>query len=93
MVARWWSTWKGHSEQLFIRRWHLQSLFASRVSGLPAATRDLLLLAALDGTGDLGVLKGAAAGQQRGIEHLARRNGRGWCRSMRAPADWCFVIR
>lgn len=48
----------------------LQSLFASRVSGLPAATRDLLLLAVLDGTGDLSVLKGAASGQ-RGIEDLA----------------------
>jgi hypothetical protein len=47
----------------------LQSLFASRVSGLPAATRDLLLLAALDGTGDLGVLRGAVSGQ-RGIEDL-----------------------
>jgi AAA ATPase domain len=47
----------------------LQSLFASRVSGLPAATRELLLLAVLDGTGDLGVLGGAATGQG-GIEDL-----------------------
>jgi DNA-binding CsgD family transcriptional regulator len=48
----------------------LQSLFASRVSGLPAATRDLLLLAVLEGTGDLGVLRGTASGQG-GIEDLA----------------------
>ncbi|WLW58737.1 ATP-binding protein [Streptomyces sp. YU58] len=38
----------------------LQSLFVSRVRSLPAATRDLLLLATLDGTGDLGVLSAAA---------------------------------
>ncbi|MGY0489370.1 AAA family ATPase [Streptomyces sp. WG-D5] len=38
----------------------LQSLFTSRVRTLPAATRDLLLLATLDGTGDLGVLSAAA---------------------------------
>jgi DNA-binding CsgD family transcriptional regulator len=48
----------------------LQSLFASRVSGLPAAARELLLLAVLEGTGDLSVLKGAMSGQ-RGIEDLA----------------------
>ena len=38
----------------------LQSLFVSRVQALPATTRDLLLLATLDGTGDLGVLSAAA---------------------------------
>ncbi|MVO85389.1 AAA family ATPase [Streptomyces sp. p1417] len=38
----------------------LQSLFVSRVRSLPAATRTLLLLATLDGTGDLGVLSAAA---------------------------------
>ncbi|MFF4761255.1 AAA family ATPase [Streptomyces sp. NPDC001292] len=38
----------------------LQSLFVSRVRSLPAATRALLLLATLDGTGDLGVLSTAA---------------------------------
>ncbi|WP_320782889.1 helix-turn-helix transcriptional regulator [Streptomyces sp. CRN 30] len=37
----------------------LQSLFADRVRGLPAATRALLLLAVLDDTGDLGVLSAA----------------------------------
>jgi DNA-binding CsgD family transcriptional regulator len=37
----------------------LQALFASRVSGLPARTRRLLLLAALDGTGDVRVLQAA----------------------------------
>ncbi|WP_229840630.1 helix-turn-helix transcriptional regulator [Streptomyces brasiliensis] len=38
----------------------LQSVFASRVRSLPAGTRTLLLLATLDGTGDLGVLSAAA---------------------------------
>lgn len=38
----------------------LQSVFVSRVRSLPATTRTLLLLAALDGTGDLGVLSAAA---------------------------------
>ncbi|GGM18427.1 LuxR family transcriptional regulator [Streptomyces fumigatiscleroticus] len=38
----------------------LQSLFATRVRSLPAATRALLLLATLDDTGDLGVLSAAA---------------------------------
>jgi AAA ATPase domain len=34
----------------------LEQLFASRIDHLPASTRDLLLLAVLDGTGDLVVL-------------------------------------
>jgi DNA-binding CsgD family transcriptional regulator/tetratricopeptide (TPR) repeat protein len=38
----------------------LQALFATRVSDLPAVTRRTLLIAALDGTGDLGVLPGTA---------------------------------
>jgi DNA-binding CsgD family transcriptional regulator len=38
----------------------LLSLFAARVAGLPEPTRAMLLLAALDGTGDLGVLEAAA---------------------------------
>ncbi|MCI2422401.1 AAA family ATPase [Saccharopolyspora sp. K220] len=41
----------------------LQTLFASRMAKLPASSRKLLLLAALDGTGDLDVLRAAAAGQ------------------------------
>lgn len=41
----------------------LQTAFASRVTGLPAATRYLLLLAALDGTGDLQALRRATAGR------------------------------
>ena len=40
----------------------LQAVFASRITGLPAPCRYLLLLAVLDGTGDLGVLQ-AASGQ------------------------------
>jgi DNA-binding CsgD family transcriptional regulator len=47
----------------------LQALFASRAAALPAPARWLLLLAVLDGSGDLRVLQ-AAAGPQR-IEDLA----------------------
>ena len=39
----------------------LQAVFASRVADLPARTRWLLLLAALDGSGDMRVLDGPAA--------------------------------
>ncbi|MFI9201965.1 AAA family ATPase [Streptomyces sp. NPDC053048] len=38
----------------------LETLFGSRVTSLPASSRHLLLLAALEGTGDLGVLQAAA---------------------------------
>jgi DNA-binding CsgD family transcriptional regulator len=41
----------------------LQALFTSRVGKLPASTRDLLLLAVLDGTGDLQRLSIVASGQ------------------------------
>jgi len=47
----------------------LQAVFASRASALPAPARWLLLLAVLDGSGDLRVLQ-AAAGQQQ-VEDLA----------------------
>jgi hypothetical protein len=47
----------------------LVSVFASRVQGLPAATRHLLLLAVLDGTGDLGIVSAAAG--HRGTADLA----------------------
>jgi hypothetical protein len=40
----------------------LQALFASRVSDLPAPARRLLLLAVLDGTGDLGPLRAVVTG-------------------------------
>ncbi|GHH87097.1 LuxR family transcriptional regulator [Streptomyces sulfonofaciens] len=51
----------------------LQALFVSRVSVLPAPARRLLLLATLDGTGDLGVIQAAArqAGHDGGLEALA----------------------
>ena len=48
----------------------LQDLFAFRIGDLPARTRYLLLLAALDGTGDLGTVRGAAS-DQRVMEDLA----------------------
>ncbi len=40
----------------------LQALFASRIAELPPATQDLLLLMALDGTGDVRVLRGVSDG-------------------------------
>lgn len=43
----------------------LQTLFASRIRGFPAATSRLLLLAALDGTGDLAVLEAASGADAR----------------------------
>ena len=42
----------------------LQAMFADRVRTLPSAARALLLLAVLEGTGDLGVLDVTAAGQE-----------------------------
>jgi DNA-binding CsgD family transcriptional regulator len=41
----------------------LQAVFAARINRLPARVRDLLLIAALDGTGDLRILQAAAGGQ------------------------------
>ncbi|MFI0740202.1 AAA family ATPase [Streptomyces sp. NPDC021100] len=51
----------------------LETLFGSRVAELPAATRHVLLIAALEGTGDLGVLRAAADrdGRGYGLEDLA----------------------
>jgi DNA-binding CsgD family transcriptional regulator len=46
----------------------LRALFASRVADLPAITRRLLLLAVLDGTGDLAVLQAATG--DNGLEAL-----------------------
>ncbi|MFF7168919.1 ATP-binding protein [Streptomyces pseudovenezuelae] len=48
----------------------LQAMFASRVAGLPDRTRRLLLLAALDGTGDLAAVVAAASGRA-GVDDLA----------------------
>jgi DNA-binding CsgD family transcriptional regulator len=57
----------------------LKAVFSSRVAALPAATRYLLLLAVLEGTGDLGMLRAAAAGrceieldpaEQSGLVHV-----------------------
>jgi DNA-binding CsgD family transcriptional regulator len=51
----------------------LQALFVSRVSALPDPARCLLLLATLDGTGDLGVLQRSARhlGHDGSLESLA----------------------
>ena len=48
----------------------LQATFESRITALPAQTRHLLLLAALDGTGGLRTLQSAAPGPH-GIDDLA----------------------
>ena len=48
----------------------LQDAFASRVTALPAATRHLLLIAALEDSGDLQVLRRAVAGRSQ-LKHLA----------------------
>ena len=55
----------------------LQALFASRVSSLPGAARHLLLLAALDGTGELSILSAA---------------GKGWLSDL-APAEQRGLVR
>ncbi len=47
----------------------LQALFASQISGLPATTRDLLLLAVLAGAADYALLDQAVGGEL--VEHLA----------------------
>ncbi|MFF4836322.1 helix-turn-helix transcriptional regulator [Streptomyces sp. NPDC001315] len=47
----------------------LQAMFASRVAGLPGPTRQMLLLAALDGTGDLAAVEAAAA-DRAGVDDL-----------------------
>jgi DNA-binding CsgD family transcriptional regulator len=56
----------------------LQELFADRVRGLPPDTRRLLLLTALDGTGDLRPLRAAASGD-------------GWLDGL-APAERAGVV-
>ncbi|MEV7074773.1 ATP-binding protein [Streptomyces sp. NPDC091972] len=48
----------------------LQAMFASRVAGLSSPTRLMLLLAALDGTGDLAAVEAAAAGRA-GVDDLS----------------------
>ncbi|MBR7838626.1 ATP-binding protein [Actinospica durhamensis] len=48
----------------------LQAAFASRIPALPSATRHLLLVAALEGGGELRVIRRAAAGRC-GLKHLA----------------------
>ncbi|MCW2778842.1 MAG: LuxR-family transcriptional regulator [Frankiales bacterium] len=50
---------------------HLQTVFATRVAGLPEPTRRLLLLAALDGSGDLRVIRSGAGDESVGADDLA----------------------
>ena len=69
----------------------LQALFASRAADLPEPARWLLLLAVLDGSGDLRVLQAAAGSQQ--IEDSLPPSRQGWCASTIAPAGWSSATR
>ncbi len=57
----------------------LQSVFASRVQALSASVRELLLLAALDGTGDLRLIRAIAA--ERGDDGLSAAERAGLVRA------------
>src|ERR1700722_9478193 len=62
----------------------LQSVFASRVQALPAPVYELLLLAALDGTADLRLIRALAAdrgGNGRGPEELSSAERAGLVRA------------
>jgi DNA-binding CsgD family transcriptional regulator len=63
---------------------HLSTLFAARMAGLPPRTRHLLLLSALDGTGDLGVLREASVDEGRPDE--------GWLDAL-GPAEQAQLVR
>ena len=66
----------------------LQDLFASRIGDLPAPARRLLLLAALDGTGDLRVLRATAA--QGDLEDLAPAEQAGLVQVTGSPRRLAF---
>ncbi len=53
----------------------LQNVFASRIQGLPASVYELLLLAALEGTGDLRLIRAIAADHGREGLCAAERAG------------------
>lgn len=72
------------SEVLPLSR-RLRDLYGSRVAEMPAPTRRLLLLAALEGGGDLSVLR-AAAPSEDVLALLAPRSGRNCCGSN--TEDW-----
>ncbi|MBE1489261.1 helix-turn-helix transcriptional regulator [Plantactinospora soyae] len=52
----------------------VRALYAARVARLPGGTRELLLLAALEGTGDIGVLEAAAGDVAIGALDAAERD-------------------
>jgi hypothetical protein len=64
----------------------LQSLYAGRVEALPHQTRRALLLAALEGAGDIAVL--AAADADFELAHVAPAERGGWSRWTRT-GDVC----
>jgi AAA ATPase-like protein len=75
----------------------LQELFTSRVAGLPPATRTLLLMAALEGAGDLRVLHAAAGRDHRAphagvIVSAARRPTRWFSRPCAGWVCLCAVL-
>ena len=63
----------------------LQQLYTARVVRLPPATRAFLLVAALEGTGDLRLLT-AAGGAGYRLDDLARPSATTWYRSVRTRA-------
>ncbi len=66
----------------------LQALFVSRITELPAPARRLLLLAALDGTGDLRVLRAAAGPGQ--LDDLAPAEQAGLVQVTGSPRRLAF---
>lgn len=62
----------------------LQSVFAARVRSLPGATQDALLLAALEGTGDLSLLQSVLPGSGA-LDALAPSEKAAWSRSTSVP--------
>lgn len=63
----------------------LHALFAARVAHLPLRSRELLLTAALDGTGGLAAIEAAVAGRAA-VDDLAPRNATGGDGLGRQPA-------
>ena len=61
----------------------LQNVFASRIQALPASVYELLLLAALDGTGDLRLIRAIAA--DRGEKACPPRNAPASCAPTSPP--------
>ncbi len=70
----------------------LKGIFSTRVAALPDATRKLLLLAVLDGSGELHVLQ-RALGAPDGLAGLSPPSVPDSSRSAAAPAGWSSGTR